>query len=60
MVKIRLMGTPEDIKWFKQALNHHQEIRVAQFSDLFVNKGTNKYVRAYGQVEKRNRGEKDV
>ena len=39
MLKVRLMGTKNDIKWF---------------SDMFPNKGTKKYYRTYAEVRKSN------
>lgn len=55
MLKIRLQGTKKDIQWFRQLMERHQEIEVLQVSDLFSNKGTNKYFRAYSDVEKKKR-----
>lgn len=55
MLKIRLQGTKKDIQWFRQLMERHQEIEVLQVSELFANKGTNKYFRAYSDIEKRKR-----
>lgn len=46
MLKIRLQGTVRDIRWFKRLLERHPEIRVLQMSDIFSNKGTNRYFRS--------------
>ena len=43
MLKIRLQGTVRDIRWFKRLLEKHPEIRVIQVSEIFSNKGTNRY-----------------
>ena len=52
MLKIRLQGTPEDIKWFRGILEKQPEVKITEFSDLFKNIGTNKYFRTYVEVEK--------
>lgn len=52
MLKIRLQGTPKDILWFKKILERDKRIHLIEFSDMFSNKGTNKYFRVYAEVEK--------
>ena len=52
MLKIRLQGTVKDIRWFKRLLESHPEIRVLSVSEIFSNKGTNRYFRSYAEVEK--------
>ena len=52
MLKIRTQGTIRDITWFMRLLEQHEEIKVLQVSEPFANKGTNKYVRVYSEVEK--------
>ncbi len=58
MLKVRLMGTKNDIKWFKKILQRTPKLEVTEFSELFPNKGTNKFYRAYVEVEKNNIKEK--
>lgn len=53
MMKIRLQGTVKDIRWFKHLLERHPEIRVLSASEIFSNKGTNRYFRSYAEVEKK-------
>lgn len=55
MLKIRLQGTIQDIRWFKGLLERHEEIHVQGVSEPFTNKGTNKYFRVYAEVEKAER-----
>ena len=43
MLKVRLMGTKNDIKWFGKILQRNPKIEVTEFSDMFPNKGTKKY-----------------
>ncbi len=58
MLKVRLMGTKNDIKWFRKILQRNPKLEVMEFSDLLPNKGTNKFYRAYVEVEKNNIKEK--
>lgn len=52
MLKIRLQGTKNDIKWFKKILERHPKVEITEFSDYFKNKGTDKYCRVYVEVTK--------
>ena len=54
MLKVRLMGTKNDIKWFGKILQRNSKIEVTEFSDLYPNKGTKKFYRAYVEVKKTN------
>lgn len=54
MLKIRLQGTTNDIKWFKKILERDKRIEVLSISEAFPNKGTNKYFRVYADVQKIN------
>lgn len=54
MLKIRLMGTKSDITWFQKILSSNNKIEVLEISELYSNKGTRKYYRAYTQVQKVN------
>ena len=54
MLKIRLMGTKSDITWFQKILRRSKKIEVLEISELYSNKGTRKYYRAYAQVQKVN------
>ena len=47
MLKVRLMGTKNDIVWFQKILQRHPKIEVLEISELYSNKGTSKYYRAY-------------
>ncbi|MBC5745609.1 hypothetical protein FMM74_019080 [Lachnospiraceae bacterium MD308] len=52
MLKIRLQGTKKDIRWFWRLMERDKDIHVLQVSEIFSNKGTNKYFRAYAEVER--------
>ena len=58
MLKIRLMGTKNDITWFKKIMQRNSKVAVLEMSDLYSNKGTDKYSRSYVEVKKSNVKEK--
>lgn len=58
MLKIRLQGTVRDIRWFKRLLEKHLEIRVIQVSEIFSNKGTNRYFRFYAEIDRIEKDER--
>lgn len=58
MLKIRLQGTVKDIRWFKRLLERHPEIRVLHASEIFSNKGTNKYFRSYAEIDRTEKDER--
>ena len=54
VLKIRLMGTRNDIRWFEKILERQSKVVVTEFSELYRNKGTNRFYRAYVEVHKAN------
>ena len=54
MLKVRVMGTKNDIAWFQKILQRHPKIEVLEISELYSNKGANKYYRAYTEIQKSN------
>ncbi len=54
MLKIRLMGTKNDITWFRKILHRYSKIEVLNESELYPSKGTNKYYRFYAEIKKSN------
>ena len=52
MLKVRLQGTKEYIEWFFGLLKSSPQIEVIQMSDIYANKGTNKYYRMYAEIKK--------
>ncbi len=54
ILKVMLMGTRNNMKWFRKILQKSPKMEVTEFSDLFANKGTKKYYRAYVEVRKSN------
>lgn len=55
MLKIRLMGTTEDIDWYKSILLENTKLEVKEFSKCYTNKGTDRYYRAYVEIERKER-----
>ena len=54
MLKIRLMGTKNDIKWFERLLRRQHKVAVTEVSEMYPNKGTDRFYRAYVEVQKVN------
>lgn len=52
MIKLRIMGTPNELRWFEKLMHRHKKVKVLQVSERYSNKGTNKYFRVYMEVEK--------
>ena len=52
MLKIRLMGTREDIEFFQRLVQNMPELSVMSVSDVYSNSGTNSFFRCYMDVEK--------
>jgi len=51
MLKIRLQGEKKDIKWFLDSiLRKNADMIVTEVSDIYSNKGTNKYYRNYIEI----------
>lgn len=51
MIKIRLMGTEEEINWMESQLCQMPQIRVLDSSDVLRLYGTNRFFRKYLKVE---------
>ena len=51
VVKVRLQGTKEEMEWLEEQLQKIPCIRIIESSEIFKNKGTNKYFRKYLEVE---------
>ena len=51
VVKVRLQGTKEDMEWLEEQLLQIPNVKITESSEIFSNKGTNKYFRKYLEVE---------
>ena len=52
MLKIRLQGTTNDIKWFRKILERNRKVKLLSFSEPYANNGTKKYFRVYAEVDR--------
>ena len=60
--KVRVQSTPEEISHFHELLDRCEDLglcNVINFSEMFANKGTSKYYRAYSDVIIRTEGENE-
>ena len=60
MLKVRLMGTKNDIKWFGKILQRNPKIKVTEFSDLYPNKGYNEIPQSICGSQKKKHKRKTV
>jgi len=52
MLKVRLMGTKNDIRWFRKILEREKALHILQCSEPYGLKGTDRFYRVYVEVEK--------
>lgn len=52
MLKLRLMGTTNEIKWFQKILDRHSKITILENSEMYPIKGSKRFNRVYMEVEK--------
>lgn len=52
MIKLRIMGTPNDIKWFVKLIHRHKKIKVNSTSDNLPVKGSNRFKRVHMEIDK--------
>lgn len=50
MVKIRLQGTTNELKRMRRVIERNRSLTVLSVSEVFSNKGTNKYFRQYMDI----------
>lgn len=60
MLKVRLMGTTNDIKWFRKLLERDKRLKVLGMSEILSNKDTKKYKRMYAEIEKCKKEKPDL
>ncbi len=53
MLKIRLQGTKNDIRWFVRLLQRDKRFELNNVSTFFDNVGTDKYKRVYEEVSRK-------
>lgn len=52
MIKLRIQGTTNDIKWFKKIIERNKKIKIHSISEPLPNRGTKKYFRLYIDIER--------
>lgn len=60
MLKLRLQGTPNEIRWFIRLLQREPRVNLENISTYFSNKGTERYKRLYTQVNRVDAKSKSV
>ena len=55
MIKVRMQGTKEDMKWLEDQLRTKSEVLITESSEAFQNKGTNRYFRRYLEIERKDK-----
>ncbi len=53
MVKVRMQGTKEDMKWLEEQINKLPDATIVVSSEAFHNKGTNRFFRRYLEIDKK-------
>ena len=51
MLKLRAMGTKNDLKWFRKIIERYDVFHVIRMSEPLPMKGTNKYYRMYIELD---------
>ncbi len=62
MVKLRMMGTPEELNGFRKLLNHmahRNDIEIIEMSGMYANKDTETYYRMYANVRTKRKEERE-
>lgn len=54
MLKIRVIGTKNEIIWFQSLMKNHLQVRVLEISKSYRNKETNNHYRSYIEIEKKD------
>ena len=52
MIKLRIMGLPNDLKWFEKLLKRHRKVKVDNISERLPIKGTKRYKRVHMEIDK--------
>jgi len=57
MIKVRLQGTKEDMAWLEEVLQAVPQVQITESSEIYGNKGTNRFFRKYLEIEKSKENE---
>ena len=55
MIKIRLQGTKNDIRWLVRLFQRDKRFEVQNVSTFFDNVGTDKYKRVYAEIHRKTK-----
>lgn len=55
MLKVRLMGTKREMKWFRKALERDRRFHVLRISEPYAIKGSSRFYRMYIELERNSR-----
>ena len=55
MLKLRLQGTKNDIRWFLKILSRDKRFELENTSTFFSNKGTERYKRLYTEIYRKDK-----
>ena len=58
MLKVRLMGQKNEIRWFLRVLGRNPKIQLENTSTFYNNKGTERFKRLYTEVHRIEKGSK--
>ena len=53
MLKIRLMGTKNEIEWFEKIMQEHPDIEILKKSELYQNNREDECYRSYAEVKEK-------
>ena len=59
MLKVRIQGTKNDIRWFLRLLQREPKVELKNTSTFFSNKGTDRYKRIYTEVNRASTKKED-
>ena len=59
MLKIRLMGTKNEIEWFEKIMQEHPDIEILKKSELYQNREADKCYRSQRKIRKDKGGIKE-
>lgn len=59
MIKLRAQGTMNDLKWLRKQMERIEVFHIISCSEIFNNKGTDKYYRMYIDIGRELHRKKD-
>ena len=53
MLKIRVIGTKNEIAWFQNLMQNHLQVEVLETSKPYISREASDYYRSYIEIEKK-------